>query len=158
MFNPDDPITVPQVQDAERAAPALRVEIRFFPVTATENLSETFKQMLAWRTDAAIWLLGQQHAFQRGSIELAARHRLPLMVANRVDVEAGGLMSYLANSYEVYGRAAVYVDRILKGAKPGDLPVEQPTKFELIINLKIAKALGLRIPPSLLLQADQVIE
>lgn len=125
---------------------------------ATGDLPETFKQMLAWRADAALWLLGQEHAFQTGSIELAARHRLPLMVALRQNVEAGGLISYTSDSVEISRRTAVYVDRILKGTKPGDLPVEQPTKFELAVNLKTAKALGLAVPGSVLLQADHVIE
>jgi len=158
MFNPDDPITVPQIRDAERAAPVLNVEIRFFPVKATGNLPETFKQMLAWRADGALWILGQQHAFQTGSIQLAASHRLPLMVAHRENVEAGGLISYISDSVELYRRTAVYIDRILKGTKPGDLPIEQPTKFELAINLKTAKALGVTISPSLLVQADRVVE
>ena len=158
MFNPEDPITVPQLRDAERAAPKLKVEIRFFPVKATGDLPKTFKQMLAWRADAALWLLGQIQAFQTGSIELAARHRVPLMVGLRQDVEAGGLISYTSDSVEVYRRTAVYVDRILKGSKSGDMPVEQPTKFELVINLKTAKALGLAVPPSVLLQADHFIE
>jgi len=158
MFNPDDPITVSQIRDAERAAPVLNVEIRFFPVRATGNLPETFKQMLAWRADGAIWILGQQQAFQTGSIQLAASHRLPLMVAHRQNVEAGGLISYISDSVELYRRTAVYIDRILKGTKPGDLPIEQPTKFELAINLKTAKALGVTISPSLLVQADRVVE
>ena len=158
MFNPEDPITVPQMRDAERAAPKLKVEIRFFPVMATGDLPEMFKQMLAWRADAALWLLGQQHAFQTGSIELAARYRLPLMVGLRQNVEAGGLISYISDSVEISRRTAVYVDRILKGTKPGDLPVEQPTKFELTVNLKTAKTLGLAVPGSVLLQADHVIE
>jgi ABC-type uncharacterized transport system substrate-binding protein len=158
MFNPDDPVTVPQLRDAERAAPVLKIEIRLFPVRAVGHLPETFKQMLAWRADAALWILGQQQAFQTGSIELAASHRLPLMVANRQSVEAGGLISYTYDPVDQYRRTAVYVDRILKGTKPGDLPVEQPTKFELAINLKTSKALGLTIPPSLLTQADRVVE
>ena len=90
--------------------------------------------------------------------ELAAKHRLPTMVSFREFVERGALMSYGANLADLYGRAAAYVDKILKGAKPADLPVEQPTKFELVINLKTAKAFGLTIPRSLLLRADQVIE
>ena len=89
---------------------------------------------------------------------LAERHRLPSMFALRQDVEAGGLMSYGTDLHAMQRRAANYVDRILKGAKPGDLPVEQPTKFELVINLKTAKALGLTIPSSLLARADQVID
>lgn len=158
LFNPDDPITQPQLRDAERVAPTLKVEVRFFPVKSTASLPDAFKQMAAWRADAALWLLGQQHPFQNGSIELAASHRLPLMVGAPQNVEAGGLMSYSSDSLEIFGQAATYVDRILKGARPGDLPVEQPTKFELSINLKTAKSLGLSIPQSVLLQAVHVIK
>jgi putative tryptophan/tyrosine transport system substrate-binding protein len=90
--------------------------------------------------------------------ELAIKHRLPTMSNFKDAVEAGGLMSYSPNWDDLYRRGAIYVDKILKGAKPADLPVEQATKFELVINLKTAKALGLTIPPSLLQRADQVIE
>jgi putative ABC transport system substrate-binding protein len=91
-------------------------------------------------------------------IEFAAKRRLPAIYNTTESAEARGLMSYAADQVVLYRRAATYVDKILKGAKPGDLPVEQPTKFDLVINLKTAKALGIAIPPSLLLQADQVIE
>src|SRR5262245_1637192 len=90
--------------------------------------------------------------------DLAIRHRLPSLSVTKQFVESGGLMSYAASYTDTYRRAASYVDRILKGARPGDLPVEQPTKFELMINRKTAEALGLRIPPSLLQRADQVLE
>ena len=158
LFNPVDPVTGPQIRDTERAAPVLGVGVRFFPVKASRDLPETFEHMLAWRADAALWLSGQANAFQPGTIELAAKHRLPVMVTQRVDVEAGGLISYFPDFAELFRRTAMYVDRILKGTKPGDLPVEQPTKFELAINLKTARALGLAIPPSLLLQANRVVE
>jgi ABC-type uncharacterized transport system substrate-binding protein len=94
----------------------------------------------------------------RRLVDLAAKHRLPAVYTVKEYVDAGGLMTYGPNLADVIRRAATYVDRILKGAKPGDLPVEQPTKFELVINLKTAKALGLTIPPSVLGRADQVIQ
>ncbi len=158
LFNPIDPITVPQMRDAERAAPMLAVEVRFFPVKAPGDLVGTFEHMLAWRADAALWLSGQATAFQAPTIELAAKQRLPVMVNQRVDVEGGGLISYFPDHAELFRRTAVYVDRILKGAKPGDLPVEQPTKFDLAINLKTAKGLGLAVPTSLVLRADRLVE
>jgi putative ABC transport system substrate-binding protein len=105
-----------------------------------------------------LWLSGQSQALQPAAVEVAATYRLPVMGTQRADVEAGGLMSYSPDVIELFRRTAIYVDQILKGAKPGDLPVELPTKFELVINLKTAKALGLTIPPSLLLRADQVID
>jgi putative ABC transport system substrate-binding protein len=158
LFNPVDPVTVPQIRDTERDAPLLGIQVRRFPVKVASDLPATFAQMLAWQADAAFWLSGQALAFQPGTVELAARHRLPLMVAQRGDVEAGGLVSYAPDNAELFRRTAMYVDRILKGAKPGDLPVEQPTKFELAINLKTAKALGFDVPPTLLARADGVIE
>jgi putative tryptophan/tyrosine transport system substrate-binding protein len=91
-------------------------------------------------------------------VDLAAKNRLPSIFTQRADVEAGGLMSYGPSFPDMYRRAATFVDKILKGAKPADLPVEQPTKFELVINLKTAKALGVTIPQTLLLRADQVLE
>jgi len=91
-------------------------------------------------------------------VEIAIRHNLPTVFERREYAESGGLISYGPNYSEMYRRAAVYVDRILKGAKPSDLPVEQPTKLELVLNVKTATALGLRIPPTLLARADEVIE
>jgi putative ABC transport system substrate-binding protein len=101
---------------------------------------------------------GPYVAAKQRMAELALRHRLPTFFTFRDHVEAGGLMSYSPDLGDLARRGAIYVDKILRGAKPADLPVEQPTKFELVINAKTAKALGLTIPPSLLLQADQIIE
>jgi len=158
LFNPVDPITAPQIRDAEKFAPQLDVEVRMFPVRAVKEIPEIFKQMLAWRADAAMWLSGQGNAFQPGTIELSLKYRLPAMVSLASNVENGGLISYFPDHAELYRRTALYVDRILKGAKPGDLPVELPTKFVLTINRKTAAAIGITIPQSILVQADRVIE
>jgi putative tryptophan/tyrosine transport system substrate-binding protein len=158
LYNPVDPVTAPQIRDSEQAAPRLGIEVRFYPVKAVHDLPEVFRQMLAWGANAGFWLSGQGNIFQVGTAELSIRHRLPVMVSQRVDVEAGGLISYFPDHAELYRRAALYVDRILKGAKPGELAVELPTKFELAVNLKTASAMGLAIPGSLLLQADHVVK
>ena len=158
LFNPGDPVTKPQIRDLEGLRKSKDVELRMFPVNRPDELAEAFAQMMAWNAHAAFWLLGQHQLFQAKTIELAAGHKLPVMVGNIGDVPAGGLISYSNNLSEVYRRTAAQVDLILKGKRPGELPVEQPTRFELAINLKTAKALGLTIPPALLLRADRVIE
>lgn len=127
--------------------------------STVSQIEVAFGAMKRERTEALIVLPDALFFAQMRRIaELAAQRRLPAMFGSRDSVEAGGLMSYGQNSAEHYYRAATYVDKILKGAKPADLPVEQPTKFELVINLKTAKAIGLTIPPDLLLSADKVIE
>jgi putative ABC transport system substrate-binding protein len=158
LFNPGDPITAPQVRDVESSAAALAVEVRLFPVREPQQLPETFTQILAWKAHSAMWLLGQHQLFQAMTIKLAAQHNLPVMVGNAGDVVTGGFISYTSDFAEIFRRTAAHVDRILKGTKPGDLPVEQPTKFELAVNLKTAKMLGLKIAPSVLLRADRVVE
>jgi putative tryptophan/tyrosine transport system substrate-binding protein len=141
------------------AAERLRLTLFTVEARAAEALEGAFETAVRSRA-GAILALGDPLVFvQRARIaELAAKHRLPAMYLFRESVEAGGLMAYGPSFHDLGRRAAGYVDKILKGAKPGDLPVEQPTKFELVINLKTAKALGLTIPPSLLARADQVIE
>jgi len=157
MLNPDDPVTLPQMRDTTRAATAVDVDIEFFPMRLAQ-LDALFERMLQWRPDAALWLAGQGQVLEQRAVGLAARHQLPVMHTLRRHVEAGGFMSYFADNVALYRLAALYVDKILRGADPGDLPVEQPTKFELTINLKTAKALGLTIPPALLSRADEVFE
>lgn len=158
LFNPRDSVTVPQIGDTEGAAPLIGVALRRFPVTEIAELSVVFEQLAEWRAEAAIWLAGQAAALQQRTVELALRTKLPVMYSLKRNVRVGGLISYSADNSELFRQAAVYIDKILKGAKPADLPVEQPTKFELVINLKTAKALGLTVPPLILARADEVIE
>jgi putative ABC transport system substrate-binding protein len=142
-----------------QAAERLRLTLLTVEARAADSLTGAFETAVRSRA-GAIMVLGDPLVFvHRARIaELAAKHRLPAMYLFRESVEAGGLMAYGPSFHDLGRRAASYVDKILKGAKPGDLPIEQPTKFELVINLKTAKAVGLTIPPSLLQRADQVIE
>ncbi len=144
---------------AEVAARALGVRLQFLEARGPADFDRAFSDMTRARAGALTvlasnMLLGER----RRLVDLAAENRLPAVYTWREFVDAGGLMSNGPDLPDSFRRAATYVDKILKGAKPGDLPVEQPTKFELVINLKTAKALGLTIPPSLLGQADQVIQ
>jgi putative tryptophan/tyrosine transport system substrate-binding protein len=158
LFNPRDPVTAPQISDTERAAPSIGVTLHRFPLTEIAELSVVFEQLAGWRAEAAIWLAGQAAAFEQHTVEPALRARLPVMYAVKRNVRVGGLISYFADNNELFRQAAVYIDKILKGAKPADLPVQQPTRFELTINLKTAKEIGLAVPPSILVRADEVIE
>ena len=146
-----------QLKEAQKAAEALRVKL--VPVEVRDaDYDRAFGTIVAERADAIFVVMGPTFLRDRTQIvERAAKHRLPAISGTPELVEVGGLMSYGASIVDVSRRAAVYVDKILKGAKPSDLPVEQPTKFELVINLKTAKALGLTLPPSLLERADTVI-
>jgi putative ABC transport system substrate-binding protein len=143
----------------EVAARALGVRLQVVEARGPADFDRAFSDMTRARAGALTVLPSNMfNAERRRLVDLAAKNRLPAVYGPREFVDAGGLMSYGPNLADLYRRAATYVDKILKGAKPGDLPVEQPTKFELVINLKTAKALGLTIPQSLLGRADQVIE
>lgn len=143
----------------QAAAGALGVQLQIRQVRGLDDLEAAFAASRRERASAVIvWLWGGIPADRRRVVELAARYRLPAMYGVRDYVDAGGFMSYGPNIADMQRRAVVFVDRILKGARPADLPVEQPTQYELVINLKAAKELGLTIPRSLLLRADHVIE
>jgi putative ABC transport system substrate-binding protein len=135
------------------------VVLQSLEVRDPKNFPGAFSAMTRKRPDALLTFVSPlTTAYRPIIVEFATKNRLPTMFAVREDVVAGGLMSYAANVPHIFGRAAGYVDKILKGSKPGDLPVEQPTEYELVINLKAAKALGVTIPPPVLLRADKIIE
>ena len=147
------------LKEAGVAARALGVRLQFVEARGLADFEGALLDMTRARAGALTVLPSPTFLYERRRlVDLAAKNRLPTVFPLRDYVDAGGLMSYGPNLADLYRRAATYVDKILKGAKPGDLPVEQPTEFELVINLKTAKALGLTIPPSLLGRADQVIE
>ncbi|HWU37900.1 MAG TPA: ABC transporter substrate-binding protein [Candidatus Acidoferrum sp.] len=145
--------------DFEAAARALGLTLQRYEVREPDELEGAFTAMTNAQADALLVVTQAfLYAHRHRILDLAAKNRLPVMYSHRDFVEAGGLMSYWASDPAIWRRAGFYVDKILKGAKPGDLPIEQPTKFDLLINLKTAKALGLTIPPSLLNRADEVIQ
>src|SRR5262245_5012531 len=159
LANISNPATASQWRQMEGAARSLGFEPQLLDVRAPEDFARAFDTAIKQRADAV--LVANDTLTQTNSrriVDLSAKHRLPCIFASREFVDAGGLMAYGPHFADLYRRAATYVDKILKGAKPADLPVEQPTKFELVINLRTAKALGLTIPQTLLLQADQVIQ
>jgi putative ABC transport system substrate-binding protein len=147
------------LKGAEVAARALGVRVQFVEARGPAEFDGAFSEMTRARA-GALTVLGTPMFItgRRRLVDLAAKNRLPTVFSGRDWVDAGGLMAYGPNVPDLFRRAATYVDKILKGAKPGDLPVEQPTKFELVINLKTAKALGLTIPQALLIRADEVIQ
>jgi putative ABC transport system substrate-binding protein len=146
-------------QEVENAGRALGVEVFVVPVSGPDEFDSTLARAKREGAGGIIVIADAvTGAYREQLVRLAAKHRLPGIYWERSYVDAGGLMTYSANATELRRRAAHYVDRLLKGAKPADLPIEQPTKFELVINLKTAKALGLTIPQSVLLRADEVIQ
>jgi putative ABC transport system substrate-binding protein len=159
LWNPGTPSHTPGLKAVEESARTLRVQLQAVVARTGADLESAFSAMAREHAHAVMVLsFGPYTAARQFLAELAIKYRLPTMFAVRDHVEAGGLMSYGPDYSELVRRGAVYVDKILRGAKPADLPVEQPTKFELVINLKTAKALGLTIPPSVLGRADYVIE
>jgi ABC-type uncharacterized transport system substrate-binding protein len=159
LRSPVDPSGPDVLKATEAAARLLGVQLQIFDVRRPKDLDDAFNTAKK-RGVGAVMVPGipSLSEYQRQIAELAARTHLPVILPWKQGSQFGGLMSYGADVPEMFRRAAVYVDKILKGAKPADLPIEQPTQFELVINLKTAKALGLTIPQSLLLRADEVIQ
>jgi len=159
LLNPVNLANAVQLKETQAAAVALGVTLRPFDVKGPGDLDAAFTAIKKERAEALIVLTDPMLLGQRRRIaDLAVKSALPSIYGIPEHVDAGGLMGYAADRLDIFRRAAVYVDKILKGAKPADLPVEQPTKFDLILNLKTAKALGLTIQPSLLLRAHRVID
>jgi putative tryptophan/tyrosine transport system substrate-binding protein len=147
------------LKQADVAARALGMRLQLVEARGPADIDRAFSEMTRARTEALTVVSTPMFGSERTRlVDLAAKNRLPTMFSFRGYVDSGGLMSYGSNLADLFRRAATYVDKILKGAKPGDLPVEQPTTFELVINLKTARTLGLTIPPSVLSRADQIIE
>jgi putative ABC transport system substrate-binding protein len=158
LGNSTSAANAPALRQMERAAELLKVRLHYLDVLGPENIGTAFRSAIEARADAVLTLTSSILSTHRAQIiELALRNRLAAMYHNSQFAEAGGLMAYSANLTELFHRSATYVDRILKGANPADLPVEQPTKFEFFINLKTAKQIGLTIPPHVLARADRVI-
>ena len=159
LWNPGNPVSEPELRKAEAAARSLGLQLQSLGVRDPRELPGAFSSMKTERAGVVFLVPDAMFFGQRNEIAgLAASNRLPLVAHLREFADAGGLMTYGPNGLDVHRRAATYVDKILKGAKPGDLPVEQPTKFDLVINLKTAAALGITIPPAVLARADHVIE
>jgi putative tryptophan/tyrosine transport system substrate-binding protein len=159
VFNPANPGSAVQMRGAEEAARALGLQFEVVAARTPEEFARAFAQLSAHGAQGVLLLADPSLIEHRARIaELARNTRLPTAFQRRESVEAGGLLAYGANNNDQFRQAAFYVDRILKGAKPGDLPVQQPVKFELVVNLKTAKAIGLDVPPTLLTRADEVIE
>src|SRR4029453_10758848 len=159
LWNSANPISEPELRKAEAAARSLGLQLQSLGMRDPHEFATAFSSMKREHAGVVFMLPDAMFFGRRNEIvDLAESSRLPLVAHLREFADAGGLMTYGPNVADVHRRAATYVDKILKGAKPGDLPIEQPTKFELVINLKTAKTLGLSIPQSLLLRADEVIQ
>jgi putative ABC transport system substrate-binding protein len=160
VINPDTvPFNVSFSRSAEAAAPIFNVDVDQAPVHEPADFQTVMERLAREPGGGLIFPPDSFNTVHSHLIvEMATRYRLPAIYANRAFPEAGGLFSYGADTFDIWRRAAAYVDRILRGDKPAELPVQQPVKFELVINMKTAKALGLTVPQSMLLRADEVIE
>ena len=159
LSNSTNPYCVIAVEHARRGAAALGLSLDVAEVSAVSELDAAFRAISQRRPDAALVIADPFLAHERALLaKLMVEHRLPSVSAYHECAVAGGLMAYMTSYYDIFRREATFIDKIFKGAKPGDLPVEQATKFELVINLKTAKALGLDVPPSLLVRANRLIE
>jgi len=159
LFNPEGRVPMLALKEAQATAEKLGLQIQALEMQTPEDIESAFRSARRERAGAIITVAGGFTGFYRSRIvNLAAKNRLPAMYNNASFVEIGGLMTYASDQREEFRRAALYVDRILKGTAPGDLPVQQPTRFELVLNLRTAKALGVTIPASLLSRADEVIQ
>jgi putative ABC transport system substrate-binding protein len=158
LWNPDTPYSQKVIEELKAAAPSLSIALKFVGVRTPEEFGPAFSAISRAHTQALYVIEDPLFFSHRTTLfKLALKARLPAMCGARQYADAGGLMSYGPNYGDLFRRSAGYVDKTLKGAKPGDLPIEQPTQFELVVNLKTAKALGIAIPESILLRADEVI-
>jgi len=158
LWDPATPFHERAVHDLKIAAPAMSIELEFFAINVPDDLPPAFSAAKRAHAQAAYVIESAFFGAHRDQlVSLAAKARLPVIYGERESVQAGGLISYAANFADLFHRSARYVDKILKGARPADLPIEQPTQFQLVVNLRTAKALGLTIPQSILLRADEVI-
>jgi putative ABC transport system substrate-binding protein len=158
LLHPDEPIANIETRQIETPARQLGLELRFLPMRTATDLEEAIRTAAAWKADGLFRLAGQANTLAQETADLALQYRVPFMALQGPAARAGALLSYFSDHAELHRLTADYVDRILKGARPGDLPIQQPRKFELVINLRTARALGLAIPPSVLARADEVIE
>jgi putative ABC transport system substrate-binding protein len=158
LWSTSNPTYARMIEKIKAAAPLIKLQVEVVKVASPEGLEQALSEVKKSHADAMF--VFEDPVFRASSaqiVEFAAKNRLPAVYGGSEFVHAGGLMSYGPSHAEMFRRAAGYVDRILKGAKPADLPIEQPTKFELVVNLKTAKGLGITIPQSILLRADEVI-
>ncbi|HYV31413.1 MAG TPA: ABC transporter substrate-binding protein, partial [Candidatus Binatia bacterium] len=166
LWYPDNPAEVRDFELSDRAAESLGLQLHSLGVRSPADFEAAFSAALSWHAEAMIMLSNPDSLFSPAMVgtglyrirQFAAEHRLPAMYAGRSAVHSGGLMSYASSTRDLFERAAAYVDKILKGAKPADLPVEGPTKFDFVINKKTADSLGLTIPESVLQQATELIQ